>query len=504
VSKLSTWKVVSLLCVFCSLAVMGWPAETFTTLASFNLANGAFPFGSLVQGFNGNFYGTTEGTVFEITAAGKLTTLDSFDGTDVGSPDAGLMQATNGNFYGTTFNGGVNNSGVVFEMTPAGKVTTLYSFCSQPGCTDGESPEAGLVQATNGNFYGTTIAGGASSACRNYLCGTVFVITPGGKLTTLHSFCSQPDCADGQAPVGELVQAANGNFYGTTEYGGAGGSSCTSDIGCGTVFEITPAGKLTTLYSFCSLPDCTDGESPNAGLIQAANGNFYGTTDAGGAGEFGAGFGTVFEITPGGKLTRLYNFCSQPGCTDGRSPGGLVQATDGNFYGPTSEGGDSDACGESGCGSVFEITAEGKLTTLHSFDITDGYYSDMSYPGAPAPIQGTDGNFYGATSAGGTSSACIDNNNGRIGCGTVFRLTLGLRPFVKPLPTSGQVGATVIVQGNNLTGVTMVTFNGTRATFRVVSSTEITATVPSGATTGPVKVTGPKGTLTSNVNFRVI
>jgi uncharacterized repeat protein (TIGR03803 family) len=319
-----------------------------------------------------------------------------------------------------------------------------------------------------------------------------------GQLTTLHSFCSLPDCADGQAPVGQLVQATNGNFYGTTLAGGAAGSSCTSVIGCGTVFEITPAGKLTTLYSFCSLPDCTDGESPNAGLIQAANGNFYGTTDAGGAGEFGAGFGTVFEITPGGQLTTLYNFCNQPGCTDGRSPGGLVQATDGNFYGPTSHGGDSDACGESGCGSLFKITAEGRLTTVHSFDITDGYYLNASYPGATAPIQGTDGNLYGATSEGGTSSACTD------GCGTIFRLTLGLGPFLKTLPTSGQMGATVIVQGNNLTDATIVTFNGTRATFRVVSSTEIMATVPSGATTGPVKVTDPKGTLTSNVNFRVI
>ena len=195
------------------------------------------------------------------------------------------------------------------------------------------------------------------------------------------------------------------------------------------MFEITPEGKLAILHSFHR----TDGAFPEAELVQASDGNFYGTTSKGGA----KGGGTVFEITPGGKLTTLYTFCSKSNCTDGDFPVGLVQATNSNFYGTTLEGGTSSACGSRGCG-------------------------------------------------------------------TVFVLSVGLGPFVETLPTSGKVGSPVFIFGNNLTGTTSVTFNGTPAKFKVVSSTEITTTMPSGATTGPVKVTTPKRTLTSNVNFRVI
>ncbi len=165
-------------------------------------------------------------------------------------------------------------------MTPGGRLTNLYSFCSQPGCADGELPYAGLIQGANGNLYGTTLAGGTSGT------GTVFEITPAGQLTTLYKFCSQPGCTDGAAPFAGLVQA-NGNFYGTTE---AGGTS-----GYGTVYEITPAGRLTTLYNFCSLSGCADGFRPYAGLLLASDGNLYGTT----TGETGLNgvfsFGTVFE-----------------------------------------------------------------------------------------------------------------------------------------------------------------------------------------------------------------
>jgi uncharacterized repeat protein (TIGR03803 family) len=493
-SKLTSWGIISVVCVFCALAVVGWPADTFTTLVSFNNTDGATPlYESLVQGLNGNFYGTTSqggahgsGTVFEITPAGTRTTLYNFcselDCTDGSSPYAGLIQAPNGNFYGTTNTSGENNAGTIFEITPTGTLTTLYSFCSQPNCADGESPEAGLVQATNGNFYGTTTPQGGNGP------GTIFEITPAGKLTTLYSFCSQPNCTDGFGPSGGLIQGNNGNFYGTTQ--GGGNSACFG--GCGIVFEITPAGVLTILHAF----DGTDGAYPFGGLVQATNGNFYGTTEQGGVGEFGVDQGTVFEITPGGTLTTLYGFCSQPGCTDGRFPyAGLVQASNGKLYGTTMNGGDSNACGEHGCGSIFEITAEGQLTTLYSFDINDGPLL------VATPVQGTDGNFYGTTDAGGASSAC--NNGTLIGCGTVFRLSLGLRPFVQTLPTSGKPGAAIIVLGNNLTSATSVSFNGILAKFKVVSSTEITATVPSNATSGPVKVTTPQRTLLSKVRFRV-
>jgi len=196
---------------------------------------------------------------------------------------------------------------------------------------------AGLVQATDGNFYGATQIGGASTNC-SYGCGTIFKITPGGTLTTLHSF----DGTDGEYPYGVLVQATNGNFYGTTQYGGV---STNCSYGCGTIFQMTPGGKLTTLHSF----DYTDGFSVFAGLVQATDGNLYGTTSTGGAN----GYGTIFEATPGGTLTTVHSFDD----TDGLAPlAALVQATSGTFYGTTSGGGAVTTCNPSyGCGTVFSL-----------------------------------------------------------------------------------------------------------------------------------------------------
>jgi len=354
----------ALLFLFVTTAI-ALPAQTFTTLANFPESHGANPrLMSLVQGADGNFYGTT----CDLGCVGEV-----------------------GNGFGT-----------VFKVTPTGTLTTLYSFCAQPKCTDGAFPIAGLVLGTDGNFYGTTAYGGVNDD------GTVFKVTSGGTLTTLHSFDLTDD---GAYPYAGLVQATNGNFYGTTSYGGANAY--------GTVFEITPGGTLTTLHSF----DDTDGAYPEATLVQATNGNFYGTTEYGGTG----GFGTVFSITSGGTLT-----------------------------------------------------------TLHSFDSTDG---DDPYGGL---VQATDGTFYGTTDAGGANAG-----------GTIFSLAVGLGPFVKTLPTSGKVGAAVTILGTNLTGATSVSFNGTAASFTVVSSSEVTTTVPTGATTGKVKVVTPGATLSSNLSFRV-
>ena len=297
------------------------PTVTFTTLHSFDYADGYFPDAALIQGTDGAFYGTTSsggtngyGTVFKITTGGTLTTVHTFDGTDGAYPNGGLAQGANGKLYGTTSAGGPNTAcvnggcGTVFTITPSGMLTTLYNFCSQSNCTDGYVPEAELVQGTDGNFYGTTLFGGASSACSNG-CGTVFKITPGGTLTTLHSF----DGTDGAGPQAGLIQATNGKFYGTTTGGGANGPY-------GTVFEITPSGKLTTLNSF----DGTDGSEVDGSLVQATDGNFYGTTFQGGANHI-CGLdnietcGEVFKMTPSGSLTVFYSFCSQGGlnCTDG-------------------------------------------------------------------------------------------------------------------------------------------------------------------------------------------
>ena len=268
------------------------------TLQRFDLTDGANPRAGLVQASNGNFYGTTRaggasgyGTVFEITPSDELTTLFNFDGTDGGQPFAGLVQASNGRLYGTTYVGGANDGGTIFEITPGGALTTLYSFCHQTGCPDGAIPAAGLVQAKNGDLYGTAAAGGATNQ------GTVFKITPSGALTELYSFCHQRDCPDGAKPYAALIQASDGNFYGTTSYGGSSGA--------GTVFRITPGGALTTLHSFCSQIGCTDGLYPFAGLIQASDGNLYGTTSGEGDDSL---HGTVFKITPSGTLTTLYSF----------------------------------------------------------------------------------------------------------------------------------------------------------------------------------------------------
>jgi uncharacterized repeat protein (TIGR03803 family) len=250
--------------------------------------------------------------------AQTLTTLYSFCSLsgcpDGAEPIAGLVQAANGDLFGTTSGGSFLSYGTVFRITPGGTLTTLYSFCSQTNCTDGANPYAGLVQAANGDLYGTTIGGGANDD------GTIFKITPGGTLTTLYSFCSQTNCTDGAYPYAGLVQAANGDLYGTTNYGGVNGDF-------GTVFKITPTGTLTTLYSFCSQSGCTDGALLIAGLVQAANGDFYGTTYVGGANVApnGTSAGTIFKITPSGTLTTLYSFCSRSGCTDGDSPRGWAR-----------------------------------------------------------------------------------------------------------------------------------------------------------------------------------
>jgi uncharacterized repeat protein (TIGR03803 family) len=471
--KLSWGRRAYAVFALCATTAIVLPAQTLTTVFSFDGTDGAYPWAGLVQATNGDFYGTTLdggantnkaciancGTVFKITPGGTLTTLHSFcsesNCTDGCIPYAALVQATDGDFYGTTQDC-ANGDGTLFKITPSGTLTTLYSFCSESNCTDGSAPSAVLIQAIDGNLYGTTSFGGANCAT----CGTVFKITPSGTLTTLLSF----DGADGEDPTDGLVQGPNGDFYGTTYIGGA--------YGDGTVFKITPEGTLTTLVSF----DGTNGSSPVAGLVQTTNGDLYGTTQFGGA----YGGGTVFKITPSGTLTTLHSF---HGGTDGANPdaGGLVQGTDGDFYGTTSGG------GAYGDGTVFKITPEGTLTTLISFDGTDG-----SDPIAGL-VQATNGTFYGTTRYGGA-----DND------GTVFSLSVGLGPFVETRLTAGTVGAVVEILGTDLTGATSVSFNGTAAAFTVVSPSLVAATVPAGATSGKVQVVTPSGTLLSNVPFRVL
>ena len=479
-------------------AAIALSAQTLTTLASFDRRDGETPDANLVQATDGNFYGTTFnggtqndmicsygcGTIFKITPNGMLTSLHSFCSlsgcADGASPIAGLVQGTDGNLYGTTSQGGAAGSyGTVFKITSSGTLTTLHTFGSTD--TDGLYPMGGLVQGADGDFYGTTSSGGGA----NY-DGTVFKITPTGTLTILYSF----DGTDGASPTGRLVQVTDGNFYGTTAYGGVS-PTCPYSNGCGTVFKITPSGVLTTLHSFSG----TDGNNPSAALVQATNGDFFGTTEDGGA-HAHAPYGTVFKITSSGTLTTLHNFVG----TDGSFPfAALLEATNGDFYGTTIEGGTGSYCkADYGCGTIFQITQSGTLTTIYNFCSLNGC-TDGDYPFGGLN-QDTNGTLYGTTQDGGSVSGGCPSGN----CGTVFSLSVGLKPFVETQPTFGAVGTAVNILGSNLTGATSVRFNGTPAVFTVVSKALITTTVPTGATTGTVEVVRPNGKGLSNVPFTVL
>ena len=333
-----------------------------TTLFSFNGINGADPLGGLVQGSDGYFYGTTDlggtaggpnggyGTVYKISPTGAFVPLHSFTGTDGQNPSGTVVQGSDGYYYGTAFWGGAHGSnGTIYKMTAAGNLKVLYNFCSLANCADGAHPNGGLIQGSDGNFYGTTVWGGANSY------GTFFRITPSGSLKTLYSFCQQAACADGGNPTAVLVSDAAGNFYTETTYGGGANNA-------GTVFKVTPTGALTTLHTFCSLANCADGNNSgsNTGqghgpLVLGADGNLYGSTLAGGT---NGGYGTLFQITPGGQLTTLHSFAG----TDGASPDGLVQGTDGKFYGVTYGG------GVNGSGVAFRFSV-GLVPTIKSQSI---------------------------------------------------------------------------------------------------------------------------------------
>lgn len=460
-------------------------AQAFSTIYNFctqsGCPDGSAPNGWLTQGDDGSFYGTTGtggangfGTVFKISRLGVLTTLHSFNNTDGNGPSA-LIRATDGNFYGTTSSGGgtcsrgTNTCGTVFRVTPGGILTTLYTFCAQTNCPDGFFPLAALIQGKDGNLYGTTSEGG-SGTCEGFGCGTIFRITLVGTLTTLYKFCPvscSTNPRDGANPSAALVQGADGDFYGTTAMGG-GGSQCS--FGCGTIFRFSLNGMLTTLHAFNS----SDGLLPTQ-LIQAIDGNYYGTTA-----------GSLFEYRADGVFMNLHTFQ----LTDGETPLGMLQATDGNFYGTTSQGA-NNAC-PLGCGTVFKLSLSGVFSTLHAFNGSDGFRPTGGL------LEATDGSFYGTTSQGGSSNNCPN------GCGTVFRMTVGLIPFLTASPTFGNVGDQVTVLGTNLTGATSVAFNGTLAAYNVVSDSKITATVPAGATTGRIEVTKPGATLFTFTDYQVV
>jgi uncharacterized repeat protein (TIGR03803 family) len=344
-----------------------------TVLASLDGANGSFPEAVLVSGSDGKLYGTAHfggtnglpsgyGTVFSTTTNGIITPLASFAKTNGSQPMAGLVQDHDGCLYGTTSGEptGTYSYGTVFRITTNGELTTLVAFRG----FNGRKPQGALIQAVDGNLYGTTSGGGSNGGY-----GTVFKMTTNGALTTLVSFGN----TNGGLPASRLLQATDGKIYGTTVAGGM--------YGYGTVFALTTNGTLTTLASFNN----TNGAGPYAGLVEASDGHFYGTTRDGGT---SGGNGTIFRITATGTLTKMFEFDG----TSGSYPyAGLLQGTDGNFYGTTAFG------GVNSLGTVFMITPAGKFRSLVSFDNTNG---NRSYAGL---IQSTDGNFYGTTANGGAN-----------------------------------------------------------------------------------------------------
>ncbi len=397
---------VFLSCTACHSAVL-------TNLHSFaGSTDGAWPGAALIQGSDGSFYGTTayggtngDGTVFKITSAGTFTVLYAFSGPDGAYPFASLVQGSDGNFYGTTFQGGGTNLmppgaglGSVFRITSAGTLTPLHTFTGP----DGAYLSGQLVQGSDGNFYGTTQYGGTNGDCSPLGCGTVFQMSQAGTVTMLYNFTKG---VDGAHPPAGLVQGSNSNFYGTTFQGGM--------LGQGAMFRITPAGTLTPLSGF------GDG-SPAGALVQGSDGYFYGTTYAGGTNNAG----TVFRISSSGTLTELHQFSGPDGSS---TYAGLVQGSDGDLYGTMFMGGTNNA------GTVFRINPSGTFQTLFQFSGPDGVWP---YAGL---VQGLDGAFYGVTALGGASDT-----------GAVFQLTVPLNP------PANQISAIRATGGNIILGVPSV------------------------------------------------
>ena len=434
-------------------------------------------------------------------------------GNDGVAPLGTLTQARGGSLWGTTQEGGTNDctgsgnlGGVVFKIGPSGREIAFANFSDAVGC----DPYGGLTLALDGTLFGAAFYGGGSGNCGGG-CGTIFKVSPAipGSLTALYSFFLAPPWP-GVFPEAPPILGTDGNFYGST-YGlnrgndyesiyritpsgsftvlAAIGSSAplllgtdgnfygTSDGGTsgdGIVFQMTPQGTLTTIFNF----DGTHGASPNLGaLIQGLDGNFYGATQGGGA----YNDGVVFQLTPQGAITVLHNFGDPNYPNDGTSPyAGLVQATDGNFYGVTSSG------GKLGYGVIFQVSPSGTYSLLHDFNGKHGANPEST------PMQHTNGKIYGLTAGGGI-----------YGAGVVYSFDVGLGPFVSFVSTTGKVGSSAEILGQGFKGTTNVSFNGTAAKFIIVSDTFLRASVPAGATTGFVTVTTPGGELTSNKPFQV-
>lgn len=377
-------------------------ASRLTTLHNFcseiqgtRCLDGKTPVSRLVD-VNGELYGTASaggltllGTLFRVSTSGSFTTLHTFcqekQCPDGSHPGNYLARGPYDTVYGVTAAGGQSDGGTVFKVSASGTYSVVYKFCSEPLCADGEQPVSVRFDG-KGNLIGTAAAGGSHGG------GTAFMIDSGGKFHVLYNFCSVAGCTDGASP-GALVRGRDGNFYGTTLAGGKNHA--------GTVFRMTPAGAVAVLYAFCGAAKCADGEQPAPVLVQGRNGDFYGTTVQKGANDSG----TIFEVSPAGVQHTLHSFCAKANCSDGATPvDGLVLSKDGSLYGATSAGGYFYS------GAVYHLTAAGNYSIVYNFCALHGCFDGTS-PGT-SPIFGSDGFLYGATTAGGDKGSV----------GTVYRL----------------------------------------------------------------------------------
>jgi uncharacterized repeat protein (TIGR03803 family) len=378
--------------VFMSMALA--QAQTFTTIYNFTGgSDGGNPSAGLIQDPGGNLYGTTVnggsghyynyGVVFELDPVGTETVLHNFGGyPDGGGLETPVVRDNAGNIYGTTSSGG-NDCGVVFKIDSVGSESVLHTFTGSDGC----GPLQGLVRDKAGNLYGTT-APQLCTDCSGY--GTIFKVDNKGNFTLLHTFTGRS--SDGLFPYyGHLTMDKSGNLYGVTWGGGA--------HGYGVLYEFSRSGKFIVLHSFNN--SSSDGCYPYGSVLMDEAGNLYGTTS--GCGSYY--YGTIWKVSARGKETILHNFAGTP--SDGCTPyAGVARDSKGNLYGVTT------ACGANFYyGAVYELSAKGKFTLLHSFDGTDGYY----------PLgevwRTTDGTLFGTTYYGGTGNCRVYYST----CGTVWK-----------------------------------------------------------------------------------
>lgn len=375
-----------------------------------NCADGAQPRG-VIRDSEGNLYGGTfaggahgKGVAYKLAPSGQETVLYNFCSqggdlcTDGWSAGVSVLDSE-GNLYGTAGFGGAHNVGDVYKLTASGQETVLHSFCSLTNCADGSAPAGGMILDSEGNLYGTTLYGGASSNGRDDTsgAGVLYKLSPSGSETVLYNFCSLANCADGSISSGSLISDSKGNLYGTTVYGGPNGGISAGD---GVLYKVDASGSETVLYNFCSLAGCADGSTPTAGVILDSEGNLYGTTSKGGA----HGKGVVYKLAPSGQETVLYSFCALKNCADGEKPGSVVRDSEGNLYGSASDG----TIQNPGNGLVYELSTSGIETVLCSFGSASCPDGTISPSGV---ILDSEGNLYGTTLEGGA-----------IGGGIVFKL----------------------------------------------------------------------------------